>query len=67
MEDKKQKQRDAVKRYEANHDRINVLFAKGTRDRIQDTDLGVSASQFIQFSTEFMLNYIEHRKHESEV
>lgn len=67
MEDKKQKQREAVRRYEANHDRINVLFAKGTRDRIQDTGLGVSASQFIQFSTEFMLNYIERRKHESEV
>ena len=65
MEDKKQKQREAVRKYEAAHDRINVLFSKGTRERIADTGLGVSASQFIQFSTEFMLNYIERRKNEN--
>ena len=64
MEDKKQKQREAVRRYEASHDRINVLFAKGTRDRIKATGLNCSTSQFIQFAVEFLLNYIEGREKE---
>ena len=59
MEDKKQKQREAVKRYEQKHDRININFTKGTRDRIEATGLNCSPSVFIQFATEFMLNYLE--------
>ena len=59
MEDKKQKQREAVRKYEANHDRINVLFTKGTRDRIRATGLNCSVSEFVKFAVDFLLNYIE--------
>ena len=55
----KENQKQAVKRYEAAHDRMTIMFSKGTRDRIRALDLDCSPSRFIMFATEFMLNYCE--------
>lgn len=59
-----EKQKAAIKRYEAKHDRITIMFDKGIRQRIEDLQLGCTSSRFIMFATEFMLNYCENREKE---
>lgn len=55
----KDTQKEAIKRYEAAHDRMTIMFSKGTRDRIKALDLDCTPAKFIMFATEFMLNYCE--------
>ena len=57
-----EKQRESVRKYEEQHDRVTIMCSKGTRDRIEALGLGCSAPQFAKFSTEFMLNYCERRR-----
>lgn len=57
----KENQKQAVKRYEAAHDRMTIMFDKGTKERIQALNLDCSPSRFIMFATEFMMNYCERR------
>lgn len=58
----KDTQKEAIKRYEAAHDRMTIMFSKGTRDRINALDLDCTPAKFIMFATEFMLNYCESKK-----
>ena len=57
-----EKQRESVRKYEDQHDRITIMCSKGTRDRIAALGLGSSAPRFAAFATEFMLNYCERRR-----
>lgn len=57
-----EKQRESVRKYEQNHDRMVIMCTKGTRDRIEKLGIGCTPSRFAMFATEFMLNYCERRK-----
>lgn len=41
-------QKRAVRKYESNNYRLNIVFPKGTRERIEKLDLGKSNSAFIR-------------------
>lgn len=41
-------QKRAVKKYENNNYRLNIVFPKGTKERIEKLDLGKSNSAFIR-------------------
>lgn len=56
-----EKQRAAVRKYEEAHDRVTVMFDKGTRDRINRLGLNCTPAMFTRFAAEFMLNYCEKR------
>ena len=56
-----EKQREAIRKYEESHDRITVICAKGTRQRIEKLGLNVSPARFAAFAVEFMLNDCERR------
>ena len=55
-------QRDYQKKYEQAHERVTCMFPKGTRERIAAAGLPCSPTKFVQFSAEFMLNFIESSK-----
>ena len=48
-----------MKDYEAAHDRITVMFDKGTKDRIKAASNGMRTGDFIKLSVSFMLNCTE--------
>lgn len=41
-------QKRAVRKYENNNYRLNIVFPKGTKERIEKLDLGKSNSAFIR-------------------
>lgn len=41
-------QKRAVRKYESNNYRLNIVFPKGTKERIEKLDLGKSNSAFIR-------------------
>ena len=41
-------QKKAVRKYENNNYRLNIVFPKGTKERIENLDLGKSNSAFIR-------------------
>lgn len=41
-------QKKAVRKYENNNYRLNIVFPKGTKERIEKLDLGKSNSAFIR-------------------
>lgn len=41
-------QKRAVRKYEDNNYRLNIVFPKGTKERIEKLDLGKSNSAFIR-------------------
>ena len=55
-------QRDYQKKYEESRERMTCMFPKGTRERIAAAGLPCSPTKFVQFSAEFMLNFIESQK-----
>lgn len=43
-----QKQREAVRKYEQNNYRLNIVFPKGTKERIEALNLDKTNSAFIR-------------------
>ncbi len=43
-----QKQRDAIRKYEQNNYRLNIVFPKGTKERIEALKLEKTNSAFIR-------------------
>lgn len=43
-----QKQRDAIRKYEQNNYRLNIVFPKGTKERIEALNLDKTNSAFIR-------------------
>ncbi len=43
-----QKQRDAIRKYEQNNYRLNIVFPKGTKERIEALKLDKTNSAFIR-------------------
>lgn len=41
-------QKRAIRKYENNNYRLNIVFPKGTKERIEKLDLGKSNSAFIR-------------------
>lgn len=41
-------QKRAVRKYESNNYRLNIVFPRGTKERIEKLDLGKSNSAFIR-------------------
>lgn len=52
-------QKKAVRKYENNNYRLNIVFPKGTKERIEKLDLGKSNSAFIRDVVLSELNRLE--------
>ena len=52
-------QKKAVRKYENNNYRLNTVFPKGTKERIEKLDLGKSNSAFIRDVVLSELNRLE--------
>lgn len=52
-------QKEAVRRYEKNNYRLNIVFPKGTKERIEALGLGKSNSAFIRDTVIAKLDELE--------
>ena len=54
-------QRKAIRKYEKENYRLNIVFPKGTKERIEALNLKITNSAFIRDAVREKLNELEHK------
>lgn len=54
-------QRKAIRKYEKENYRLNIVFSKGTKERIEALNLKITNSAFIRDAVIEKLNELEHK------
>ena len=54
-------QRKAIRKYEKENYRLNIVFPKGTKERIEALNLKITNSAFIRDAVIEILNELEHK------